>query len=299
MLLFLVILITLVSCQSRTQDTISATSEPKEPTAESISDTEPSTVESTSPPTPEESSEPESPSSAEEVSSEAAAYEPSELLGWQVDPTTTQDAFLMLWEHLEYRLFGNPEDYIDVESEFKYIRSDGSFHDDGMPMITVGYRLPSICVTQENVLDIDLNFSNDVGLKIGEIPTIYYELQPGEDPFHMPDGIFSRDGLISSASEEQPPAEIITQDNVIGGVWQTEKFIRGISGSYDSSVTLNKPDGSVDRVVEFPPNHTVMYHVLLDETKLGLCYFYVSPQATTEELRLYDAIAESMHVVSN
>ncbi len=50
-------------------------------------------------------------------------YEPSELLGWQADPSTV-DSYWTVWESLEYRLFGDIEDYVNVEREFIYINSD-------------------------------------------------------------------------------------------------------------------------------------------------------------------------------
>lgn len=225
---------------------------------------EQSAVPDTAPePLPEESPEQEEASETEEPAP-AAPYQPAEWSDFQQDPTLIDPVYLP-WDHIEYRVFGGPDSYTEHQKTFHEVGYDGRSL--GGEEITVAYCLPE-GTFDDSVLQVDLGFAGGP-IKFGELPPLFYTLRE-EDPYAIKgEGhLFLRGDL----GREGDPG------NVVGGILEGENFIR------DITLTSHK-------------NHQVRYIVRLDESRLAILYFYVSAKATREELALYDAVAESMHIV--
>lgn len=200
----------------------------------------------------------------------AGAYEPAEWSGWQEDPTAGERYFDG-WDHVEFRLFGDPQSYLRQEKECSPFDREGNFLEG--ETLTVEYLLPSGCV-DDSVINMDLGFEKGP-MKIGELPSHYYSLEAGEDPYRIGEGNFARGNLVGIWGSRAEEAE--TRDNIPGGIYETDKFLRGVCEAFGS-------------------NHQVTYYIRLDEARLMYLCFYVSRQAAAEDLALYDAIAASVRV---
>lgn len=215
--------------------------------------------------------------SGTEPPDQPASYRPAAWSDWQEDPSNL--THLWTWEHLEYRLFGEPQDYVRCEKVYTEFDKMGNFLD-GEP-VTVTYLLPPIC-QDDSVLEFDRGFANGP-IKCGELPPLYYTLQQGENPYQIDEGNFARSTLAAFAWGE-PAEPIATRENVDGGVYETEAFLRGIA-----KISGGPADDDSN-------NHLVRYYIRLDENRLVSLYFYVSAQATAKDLALYDAVANSLCV---
>lgn len=202
------------------------------------------------------------------------SYVPTEPLGMQDDPTEQEYSRFSPWNHLEYRVFGEPSDFIRHEKEISEFALDGSYVDSG-PKYTISYILPPGCFDY-SVLRFDAGFKYDA-IKFGELPSHYAKIPPGADPFGMKEGNFDRGNLTSCWENKHD--EIITRENVPGGIYETERFIRGISQMQEDM-------------------HVITYYIKLEDDKLMYLFFYVSTDANAEDLLLYDAMANSVEIIA-
>jgi len=200
------------------------------------------------------------------------SYIPTELFDWQEDPTNETQPHFSSWDHVEYRAFGKPDEFVEYEKVITEVSLNGSFMGNSEELI-IQYCLPQHCY-DESVFYFDAGFANGP-IKFGELPSHYARVPADKDAYHLDQGIFRREELTQFLNNQHN--EILTQDNIPGGIYETEQFIRGIALRYDTT-------------------HLITYYVKLDNDKIMYLYFFVSSQANTQDLSLYDAIVASIQV---
>lgn len=189
---------------------------------------------------------------------ELDSYTPSEELNWQEDPYKNGRA--ADWEHLEYRLFG---DY----STYNTWRCGGSNN--------VILKLPAICY-YDGQIDYDAGFQSTQGLPVGFI-------KMGDGDLYHPtyNNLEEVDPAEVFVNYEEIKTEITeTEENVPYGYYYTTRFKRYI-----------QPLGK---------NNLIWYFIEIENGKtfpIVNASFFVSANATAEDLKLYDAIANSFELV--
>ena len=139
--------------------------------------------------------------------------------------------------------------------------------------------LPANCIIEGGVIDYDGNFANGT-IKIGGRPHGYCVLGDGETIKENRFIGYTFENFTGHYMTGEPYTMVETQENQVGGYYQTEKWMRYIG--------------------EGPgvETHLLQYVIDLGHNTLTNMYFYLSPKATAEDLKLYDAIADSVKVVS-
>lgn len=228
-----------------------------------------------------ESSQAIKPSSSEIVSSEVdsssvpASSEPEGLYdGGQDDPTLSQ-SMRIKWEHIEYKNFGSPETWKPIEREASYYAEGQS---SGAP-ITLLVSLPERII-DDGVLEYDGDFANGT-VKMGDGIRDYQVLKPGETAAKntMPDVNFDSFTIHPMTGEKFTMSE--TTDNISGG------YCYGNRGNVSFARYIQELDND---------NNLINYVIQLGDSYMTSAYFYVSKNATVEDLKLYDEIALSVKV---
>ena len=199
----------------------------------------------------------------------------------QPDPTLpeNQAGSFYRWDHVEYRKFGDISAYHGVALELHDYAAENAGKQ--AAIINAVMRLPLCCLIDEygGVIEYDGNFANGT-IKIGGPPGAYYRLRDGETIRDNSSDSYSFDVHTANplSGEKYEMAE--TQENRVGGYYQTQKFMRYIGQAI----------GPVE-------THLLQYVIDLGDGYLTDLYFFVSPKATAKDLEIYDAIADSVEIV--
>lgn len=197
----------------------------------------------------------------------------------QPDPTLPENQHgpFYKWDHVEYQKFGDISTYLATPLELRNHKEEDAGRQ--APVIGAEMLLPANC-KNESTIHYDGGFANGT-IKIGGGPSNYYVLGDGETikENRSPDYDFEFFTMHPLTGEKYTIVE--TQENQVGGYYQTEKWMRYI--------------GRGPGVVE---THLLQYVIDLGHNTITSMYFYVSPKATAEDLKIYGAIADSVKVVA-
>lgn len=190
------------------------------------------------------------------------SYVPSELTNWQEDPYNQGTGHRFIWNYVEYQSFKEANEYATWEVKLGDID-------------TVHMQLPLACFMSGGIIEYDYGFTSYTGLPFGMLKIGEIGISRNGYYHHL-----SYEELFKKSINNDTIYPIETNENVIGGVYKSDNFLRYI----EPSIAIN--------------THNIVYDIKLDEDKFANIYFFVSPDASSEHLEVYDDIVRSIKLVS-
>lgn len=201
---------------------------------------------------------------------------PQELYdGGQEDPTIIGFPKAR-WEHIEYKNFGNPDSWEVFELKASQYENGAEIGD---PLVFT-FKLPTR-VSIDGTFDYDGDFAQR-SIKIGDGFSAFAPLTPGETAANNTNEYYSK--------------EYYSGHPLTGEVYTMTETTENIAGGYCYG---SRGDISFARYIvggASPDNTMLQYVVQLGDRYLTSAYFYVSENASSDDLKIYDEIVLSVKV---
>lgn len=209
-------------------------------------------------------------------STPAPESEPQELYdGGQEDPTIIGFPKAR-WEHIEYKNFGGPDSWETFELKASQYENGAEIGD---PLVFT-FKLPTR-VSIDGTFDYDGDFAQG-NIKIGDGFSSFAPLPPGE--------------TAANNTNEDYSIEHFRGHPLSDEIYTMTETTENIAGSYCYG---SRGDISFARYIvggASPDNTMLQYVVQLGDRYLTSAYFYVSENATADDLKIYDEIVLSVKV---